>query len=373
MGALSNRSPSEFWRAGRLNISIINAPAHSASPRDQPWTKLQDSNRDPRLRIDTGKLVEGLRRNRTQGLLFLYGSRPPPNDSVWKAFEKNKFEINIYDRTHGGNEKGADKSMAVDIAAKATELQIEAEFMAKYFGDAKATEKEDKTTFIITGNRNMMPAVQHVLKCKIRVELWSWKSGISQVYLDLAAITAGCQCTCWIRYSKTSASPRTAPRARMRYHKPCNKRPSARLRQPLPLQHTLRELRRLALQPGKRTRSHTPSFSSSFSAQHPNPTPHPTARKPTNPHQRMRPPPSRSHSRRPPAPTPAAPEKPPTNLAKFLSTSTAACPSPITAIVSGWSAGRRRARRVGERQVSRVRRERGRRRRSVVQGRVPVQ
>jgi hypothetical protein len=107
---------------------------------------------------------------------------------VWKTFEKNKFETNIYDRTHGGNEKGANKSIAVDIATKATELQIEAEFIAKYFGDAKATKKEDKTTFIIAGNRNMMPAVKHVLKCKIRVELWGWKSGISQVYLDLAAI-----------------------------------------------------------------------------------------------------------------------------------------------------------------------------------------
>ncbi|SPQ27155.1 c27ae5fa-a1b4-4fef-aa14-690be1f76c3d [Thermothielavioides terrestris] len=125
--------------------------------------KLQDSDRDPRLRIDIGKLVERLLRNRTQGLSFLYGSRPPPNDSVWKAFEKNKFETNIYDRAYGGKEKEVDNSMLVDIATKATELSMEAKLLAKH-GDPKAIEKKDNTTFVvITGDRDLMPAVECVL------------------------------------------------------------------------------------------------------------------------------------------------------------------------------------------------------------------
>ena len=151
--------------------------------------KLQDSNRDPPLRIDIDKLVERLRRNRTQGPSFLYGSRPPPNDSVWKAFEKNKFETKIYDRAYGGKDKEVENSMSADMAAEATELQTEAELMAKHFGDPTATEKKDKTTFVvITGDLDIIPAVKRVLECKIRVELWAWKSGISQAYLDLAAI-----------------------------------------------------------------------------------------------------------------------------------------------------------------------------------------
>ncbi len=122
-----------------------------------------DSNRDPRLRIDIGKLVERLSHNRTQGPLFLYSSRPPPKN----------------------------KSMSVDIAMKATELQIEAEFMAKHFGDFKATKEKDKTTFVVvTGDRDIMPAIKCMLEYEIRVELWAWKSGISQVYLDLAAINS---------------------------------------------------------------------------------------------------------------------------------------------------------------------------------------
>jgi hypothetical protein len=111
---------------------------------------------------------------------------------VWKAFEKNEFETNIYDRTYGGKEKEVDESMSVDIAVKATELQIEADLIAKHFSNPKATEKKDKTTFVVItgGERDIMPAVKYVLECNIRVELWGWKSGISQAYLDLAAINA---------------------------------------------------------------------------------------------------------------------------------------------------------------------------------------
>ncbi len=139
--------------------------------------KLQDSNRDPRLRIDIGKLVERLSRNRTQGPLFLYSSRLPL---------ENKF-----DRAYSSKEKRVDNFMSVDIATEATELQTKAKFMAKHCSDFKATKEKDKTIFIVvTNNRNMRPAIKRVLECEIRVELWAWKSGISQVYLDLAAINS---------------------------------------------------------------------------------------------------------------------------------------------------------------------------------------
>jgi len=138
--------------------------------------KLQDSGLDPRLRIDIGKLVERLRRNRyTQDPSLLHGSCPPPNDSVWEDFERNN-------RDYGRIEKVVDNSMPVRIAQKATELRVKAKY------DPKAAEKKDKTTFIvITEGRNIMPAVKVVLKCNIRVELWGWKSDIAKAYFDLAA------------------------------------------------------------------------------------------------------------------------------------------------------------------------------------------
>jgi len=140
-------------------------------------SKLQDSHCDSYLPIDFGKLVERLRnKDRTQGSLFLYGSRPSPNDSVWKVFENKQFKTNIYDYTHGGEENEVNNSTSVDITVEAVELHIEAEFRAKHFYDLEAAEKKDKTIFIIlTGDRNIMPAIKCVLECNIRVELWGWK------------------------------------------------------------------------------------------------------------------------------------------------------------------------------------------------------
>ena len=149
--------------------------------------KLKDSERDPRPRIDISKLSERLRgKNRIQGPPSSTSPAHPPNDPVWEAFKKNKFETNIYDRADGGKEKDVENSMLVDMATKATEQRFQAEFRAKHLGDPKAAEKIRKTTFVvITGDRGMMPAVKRVLESNIRVELWGWKSGMSQ-YLDLA-------------------------------------------------------------------------------------------------------------------------------------------------------------------------------------------
>ncbi|TPX07077.1 uncharacterized protein E0L32_010972 [Thyridium curvatum] len=143
--------------------------------------KLTDSDRDPRLRIDVGKLIDTLRKDRVQGRSFLYGSRPPPNDSVWKAYEKFRFQTKIYDRSQGGKEKEVDNSMATDLSSEATELSIRAEY------DPKVMKQKNETVFVaITGDRDMLPAIKKVLKHEIRVELWAWRSGISKDYQRLS-------------------------------------------------------------------------------------------------------------------------------------------------------------------------------------------
>ena len=66
---------------GDFNV-WINAQKFVASGNSH-IPKLQDSGRDPRLRIDIGKLVKRLQRKHyTRDPPFLYGSCPPPNDSV---------------------------------------------------------------------------------------------------------------------------------------------------------------------------------------------------------------------------------------------------------------------------------------------------
>lgn len=143
--------------------------------------KLTDGDRDKRLRINIGKLVKTLLGRRSQGISFLYGSRPPPNDAVWNAIEnKYNFRTKIYDRSRG-KEKQVDSSMATGLAAESAELSISAKY------DPEIKEKNKRTIFIaITGDQDMIPPIKRVLGYGFRVELWAWKSGMSSEYHKLA-------------------------------------------------------------------------------------------------------------------------------------------------------------------------------------------
>ncbi|KAK0653848.1 hypothetical protein QBC41DRAFT_61146 [Cercophora samala] len=140
--------------------------------------KLTGRDHDPRLRINIGKLVNTLCSGRTQRQSYIYGSRPPPNDMVWKQYEKFKFQTKIYDRSSQGKEKEVDNSMSADMTEEAVDLRASAKY------DKAAEETKKRTVFIvITGDRDMLPPIRKVLKCGIRVELWGWKSGMAKEYL----------------------------------------------------------------------------------------------------------------------------------------------------------------------------------------------
>src|SRR5690349_17495944 len=93
--------------------------------------KLKDTDSDPQLRIDVGGLAERLCGHRAQGPSFLYGSRPPRNDKLWKEWKRHKFETNIYEPAYNGKEKEVDNAMTADMTEKATELRIAAEMGLK--------------------------------------------------------------------------------------------------------------------------------------------------------------------------------------------------------------------------------------------------
>lgn len=164
--------------------------------------KLTDSDQDPRLRIDIGRLVTTLLRvnggtdasgrsnkHRIQSTSFYYGSKPPPSDSVWEAMEKNHFETKIYDRAASGREKEVDGSMGADISGIAADLSARADMELQFQIDSyEYRNRIDRTTFIcITGDRDMMPAILKALNSGICVELWAWKHGISKDYVKLEA------------------------------------------------------------------------------------------------------------------------------------------------------------------------------------------
>ncbi|CAK7199211.1 hypothetical protein SEUCBS139899_001884 [Sporothrix eucalyptigena] len=149
--------------------------------------KLVDGSHDPRLRIDVGRLVNVMLKQRVQGPSHFYGSRPSPNDAVWEAMEKYKFKTKIYDRSAAGpgrgrgREKEVDNSMGADMAQTSTRLEVLADMQPDIYASVK-----ERTTFIcISGDRDMMPPIKLGLEAGIRVELWAWNSSVSRDYLQL--------------------------------------------------------------------------------------------------------------------------------------------------------------------------------------------
>lgn len=67
-------------------------------------------------KLDFGKLHEFAGGQASEiGRAVLYGSRPPPNDSLWDVARRRGFEVVVYDRNVANREKKIDTTIARDI------------------------------------------------------------------------------------------------------------------------------------------------------------------------------------------------------------------------------------------------------------------
>lgn len=135
--------------------------------------KLKDADRDSRFRVDLGKFLHLLVKDRHLSKAFLYGSVPPPNDSIWKAARKRNFKVKTFQRSGSGREKELDVAMAHDITKNLYHLVY--------------TESKENVIFIIvTGDRDLKPPILDTLDNGIPVELWSWDDAMAREFRQLA-------------------------------------------------------------------------------------------------------------------------------------------------------------------------------------------
>ena len=145
------------------NLWISGKKAHAKKLKD-------DTEMDHRFRVDLGKFLNLLANRRSISKAFLYGSVPPPNDSVWKAARERNFDVKTFQRSGSGREKELDVAMAHDITKNLYTL-----------------ETTSNVIFIaVTGDRDLKPPIEDVLENKIHVELWSWEHSIAYEFKRLA-------------------------------------------------------------------------------------------------------------------------------------------------------------------------------------------
>jgi hypothetical protein len=133
---------------------------------------------DPLWRFDVGKLKNVLM-NQFMSATYqanfdvdfhveLYGSTPPPVDTVWTAIQSNHVKVNTFSRSKWtGQEKQVDGQLIADATDRATE---------NFF------QKIDSEFVLVSGDADLLPAVRKIMGRGFPVHIWSWRNCLAREY-----------------------------------------------------------------------------------------------------------------------------------------------------------------------------------------------
>ena len=125
---------------------------------------------DPRLRLDIGKVADVVANGREVGWGILYGSEPPPIDTVWNKIREHGWKVFTSKRSRFTNkEKRVDHQMVADITALVSDRSVAKGKIA-----------------IVSGDADIIPAIEEGLSKSWSFEIWMWDSGISSALKHLA-------------------------------------------------------------------------------------------------------------------------------------------------------------------------------------------
>src|SRR5215831_13787494 len=116
---------------------------------------------DHSYEIDWGKFLHIVKKKDSRLLAqvpILYGSRPPPNDSVWQLIRNEGFDVKVFDRNIRNKEKGVDMEMGMDIVERIL------------------TVNPPRTIAVTAGDADFLPVVARARSKGWRVELWFWSN-----------------------------------------------------------------------------------------------------------------------------------------------------------------------------------------------------
>ncbi|MEW5788282.1 MAG: NYN domain-containing protein [Pseudomonadota bacterium] len=114
---------------------------------------------DGTYEVDWGKFLH-LVKSRGNRLLaqvpILYGSRPPPDDTVWQEIRSEGFDVRLFDRNIRDKEKGVDMEMGMDVVERLFEVTA------------------PETLVIAAGDADFKGMIDRAKKKGWGVEVWFW-------------------------------------------------------------------------------------------------------------------------------------------------------------------------------------------------------
>ena len=163
--------------AGNIRVYIDNSNLWIQGQKTYAARNHSREQWDPTWRFDVGRLKDVLLEE--SGLLpdqkrytfevRLYGSTPPPVDTVWRAIESHNVKVSTFARSSWtGREKEVDAEMIADAVDEGSD---------DYHGGV------DSVFMIVSGDRDLARAVQKSSqKYMFPVHVWSWKNALATVY-----------------------------------------------------------------------------------------------------------------------------------------------------------------------------------------------
>jgi uncharacterized LabA/DUF88 family protein len=110
-----------------------------------------------RYRIEYGRLLTHVLGGRAMGSVpKLYGSEPPPNDSVWNMIRSHGFDVTVFKRNIFNKEKGVDMKMGIDI----TKLILQV--------------TPPGVIALVAGDADFLPVIEEAKAGGWEIEVWYW-------------------------------------------------------------------------------------------------------------------------------------------------------------------------------------------------------
>ncbi|KAK3897041.1 hypothetical protein C8A05DRAFT_48187 [Staphylotrichum tortipilum] len=163
-------------QTGKVFVYIDNSNLWIQGQRTYAEKNKLNTSWDPRWRFDAGKVKNVLLSG--SGLsadeetfdyeISLYGSTPPPVDTVWKAIQAHNIKVRTHPRSSWTRrEKEIDSDIIADSVSNAT---------AASFNGTRAV------FIIVSGDRDLRPAMIKITQMGFHAHLWSWSNGLAKIF-----------------------------------------------------------------------------------------------------------------------------------------------------------------------------------------------
>lgn len=158
---------SNVWIEGQRASAVAKGIAPDA------WTAQEKGIIDSGWRYDFGRLYDLACPSGTAiGRSILFGSRPPPNDSLWERARSEGFEVEVFDRSPSGREKEVDTGIVT--------MMVEDSFQYMQAG-------RGDMAVLLAGDRDYVPMVESLSRRGIGTRVVFWEHATARALQEAAS------------------------------------------------------------------------------------------------------------------------------------------------------------------------------------------